>query len=476
MSSVCNGTAENDPCLGRAFLLNFEVYGQYPETIPDPLGSEVRNSRRYWVRDSGFEMANAVTDPGSQFHFRFFTPPIPPGASDWAAYCPPVLVFRGSQGGAPESYRELAIMLDVNVSNWRSSELPASALRQYLKLIKDIDLDNLHFSHPVYIMGNKPDLAALKQINLFSASGTQTQVFSRLFGLWESRVQFDYSIEATLYYGSNGDYGVNVSQGLGERTAQYDAAMRVGVAAAETAKRDWGGRLMIAGHSLGGGQAAAAAAAAKKAHSDVTIQCRGYDAAGLHENTTMKFNKASRNENPSTRCWSVEDEILTTLQSHSGYVPLLDAVLRWGGAANNRSLRFPEAVNCVVEKPGISSGSLPISGYAAPKGSKLYNLFPIQRQNAIAGQTFANTSALDRLSRTGTTHDFVGRVIHYILTGAEDNGFGEDHSGSYTGAALRITRLKSEGLDLLDVFKISADYHGVDIAGFTYFDELTGGL
>lgn len=472
MTTVCRGDALCNECLGHAFLLNYDVYGQTADEFEWPLDQMIRQNEPRWERDHAFESANENEPSNSQFHFRFYKPVIPDG-KDMTDVCPPALVFRGSQGSNPQSFRELTVRLHIRTSNLSWSEPIAGGLAAWN------DLGDLHIDHPVLIMGNDPDIGGLERITLFGARDSLRIDFSRLFGLINTHLSLDYEISAYVYHGTNGDYGVNFAQGLGYETDQYTRAMRAGVAAAQEAKDNWGGRLIITGHSLGGGQASAAAAAAKKAHDDVTIWCRTYDASGLHPNTVANFNKASTTQNPQTRCWSIDDEILTTLQSYPSKIPLLTSIFRWAEAANGRPVTMPLAVNSVARNEdgvGPFNGPLPMSGLQVYKRHPLYQLFPLGEsgsvldpstgtQNVLRREDFTELMATDRIARGARTPEqFLERLVLYALTGNEHGG-----GGNYISAAWRGFGLKDEGERALPILIASADYHGVDILGFTYF-------
>jgi len=105
------------------------------------------------------------------------------------------------------------------------------------------------------------------------------------------------------------DLAVNVGQGVGLDTKQYELALNV----AQRAKARWGNNVVFAGHSLGGGLAAAASIYTR--NSAVT-----FNAAGVHENTfdrasTFKDDARSRAEHGAIRSIVVEGDALNEAQS-----------------------------------------------------------------------------------------------------------------------------------------------------------------
>lgn len=130
------------------------------------------------------------------------------------------------------------------------------------------------------------------------------------------------------FAGSNDgkDWLNNFEQGLGLPASQYREAESV----AGLAKAAFGNNLVITGHSLGGGLAAAAAA-------KYNIAAVTFNAAGVHDDTLR-----AANLDPATvkqeadageiRAYSVDGEILSSLQDHRGAVL---GALAVGGALIN---------------------------------------------------------------------------------------------------------------------------------------------
>ena len=130
------------------------------------------------------------------------------------------------------------------------------------------------------------------------------------------------------FAGSNGgnDWLNNFEQGLGLPASQYREAESV----AGFAKRAFGDNLVITGHSLGGGLAAAAAA-------KYDIAAVTFNASGVHDDTLRAAGldpAAARQaaDKGEIRAYSVDGEILTSLQEHRGAV--LGALAAGGALVN----------------------------------------------------------------------------------------------------------------------------------------------
>lgn len=116
-----------------------------------------------------------------------------------------------------------------------------------------------------------------------------------------------------VFRGTNegSDWPQNLRQGLGLRSKQYEQALLLGNRVDEAL----GGRVIFTGHSLGGGLASLAALHTK--NPAVT-----FNAAGLHDNTLERLNLnteevRSAANNGLIRAYSVDNEILTTLQERN---------------------------------------------------------------------------------------------------------------------------------------------------------------
>lgn len=130
------------------------------------------------------------------------------------------------------------------------------------------------------------------------------------------------------FAGSNDarDWLSNLEQGLGLSASQYREAESV----AGFAKRAFGSNLVITGQSLGGGLAAAAAA-------KYDIAAVTFNAAGVHDDTLRAAGldpSAARQaaDKGEIRAYSVDGEILTSLQDHRGAV--LGALVAGGTLIN----------------------------------------------------------------------------------------------------------------------------------------------
>ncbi|MEL7167546.1 MAG: hypothetical protein AAGL96_18950, partial [Pseudomonadota bacterium] len=222
-------------------------------------------------------------------------------------------------------------------------------------------------------------------------------------------VVIDTTIEVWLSE-NEGDWATNIRQGIGERTDQYGDELKNAVLDALTeVDRIEADGLRITGHSLGGGLASAAALYAKARRPELRIWGLGYDSAGVHPATAQRLessNDRAADANIVTR--AVEDEILTSLEKETDFVPIASSIIRFTGSV------MPPPIGTLYPKKGVSTGSLGGSPPYADKWAEMPNLLPLGQQTLVDGgasavATWANLSgifagardlgdAMDRLS------------------------------------------------------------------------------
>lgn len=399
-SSSVSGQGIDPECVLIGSMLNLEIY----ET---PRGSLPPELQRYWdINQSEWDKLWEVRNSDG-FHCAFYKPAsASPGESSEA--CPPILVFRGSDS-EPEDFAELAfgVNLDLNVV----IDKPFPASDQTIPFST-----NTSFSASENFTGKTlEEMAAtgLRREDLFSGDDTSgsVRVPIEVDYWWDAEVRVEWSMEAALFYGMNGDWAVDFAQGLGQIPPQYTAAIEAGRRAAAEADRDWNGRLVMTGHSLGGGLASAAGIAAKVEKPDLNMFVRTYNAAGLHANTaqTAGGTLSSAGRVP-VEAVHVKDEILNSMQAPTFVVPFLAKLMRWG----NKSL--PPAVSNPRPFAGISPGAMSISGKTyAPKGQGLPVLYPLEQQTLVT-PAFSHMARLVGMANGARTpQQFLQRAITYVV-------------------------------------------------------------
>ncbi len=108
------------------------------------------------------------------------------------------------------------------------------------------------------------------------------------------------------------DWKTNLSQGLGEKTAQYETAIKVAKIAQLLAQRD-GGTLRLTGHSLGGGLATAASLVTNQ---DAVV----FNPAGVHDATLRRHGASTQNADNLITNYIVGGEILNLAQDYTPYL------------------------------------------------------------------------------------------------------------------------------------------------------------
>lgn len=191
---------------------------------------------------------------------------------------------------------------------------------------------------------------------------------------------------------------------------QYESAIEAGIYAAGIAESQFGNRLIVTGHSLGGGLASAACIAARIEKPNLIMKSTTYNAAGLHKNTAQMAGgtRSTANDVP-MRAVHVKDEILNSMQSRSRLVPLLADLLAWG----NKSM--PAALANPTPSPGRSPGHLEISGQTpVPEWSLLPTLFTFNQQTV--GPPMTHLGAILGIASTSRDiNSFIRDAVAYIF-------------------------------------------------------------
>jgi pimeloyl-ACP methyl ester carboxylesterase len=404
-STTIAGREISDLCMRYAGMLNLDIYDTQANLVAPELRAQFDLNKRYWEKlweidksDSGFKCA--------------FYAPRDARKKDRASVCPPALVFRGSDS-EPKDFAEMASAMRLRINYNVDAPWPAS------DVVGVFNLDRSFSSTPAYHGKTMAQLDAsgLTKESLFAGTTGRTTYTIDGPMAFNVDIALDWSLDAALYFGGNGDWAVNFAQGLGRQTSQYTDAIAAGKRAAIEAHADWNKRLIITGHSLGGGLASAAAIAARIEKPDLRIRSTTYNAAGLHANTARQAGgtRATAGDVP-VRAVHVKDEILNSMQATSRMVPFLSDLLVWG----NKTM--PSAIANASPSPGVSPGTMPISGktYAA-KLAALPVLFTLDRQKLGPAVTVLG-EILAIANRSATAPPFVNDLIVFLLNQLTNNG------------------------------------------------------
>lgn len=438
-STLICGDEISETCILKAGLLTFRMYRT-------PRASLHANIQPYWDIAHGDWREVWREDHPDGFQCGFF---VPIGAECGPDGCPPVLVFRGSDGesgpaGPHGDFDNLGMTLRGSFDAFL--DVPPGGGG-------NVDPEPFTFDHT---FSPDPDINGKTMAQMRAAGDmTEATLFAGDAGSeefvidvpnwpWDVDLRVDWRLDASLFYGTRGDWTVDFAQGLGTETSQYRSALQYAEQAARQAMNDYDGRLIITGHSLGGGLATAAGIRirALSEFDDLKVHVRGYNPAGLHPNTAERAGGTlTMANNVPTRLEHVKDEVLNSLQA--GIVPILNALLTLGGQSMPRPVPTPASV------PGKSPGEMAVGpvvmDYAA-FGQPLPVLYPLSAASALAGGSLNHIEALDgMLSQARTVRDFMVAFVEYVL------------SQLGGGPPLNSNQLTELG-DLQDTFNLPADF------------------
>lgn len=392
-TAIIRGEAEQNICIDHATCMLFENYGRNPADLQPESCAELERIAQLWDQRT---TANLGVEKDSGFYATLY---VPKEGND----CPPTLALRGT---VFHDARGIAIALRVKA--WpafapsRSEEFAFGFAPGYeAPGVPTTELswtDRVVWIDRLRSQGN--------WLELFAHQSLPTTVRRRISIVPPAiarAIPQDYRdivLETTLELWlskDQGDWSANVLQGVGERVTQYDDDLMPAVDDAMAIAADYGNRLRIVGHSLGGGLAGAAALYAKALEPEARIWAVGYDSSGVHKKTAGRLGSSLDNAfDAGVTTRAVEDEILTSMEKRSDFVPIASSVLRFTGAT------MPPPIGTYVERKGISPGSIGNTEFA-PKWSRMPNLLPIEDQDLIGGSkplaTFSNLAGIFAASR-----------------------------------------------------------------------------
>ena len=419
MTASVAGDAISELCLKRAGMLNLHVYDTARNTVHEALHPYMDINDNEWVVVENW--------PGTDgFLARLYLPKSVADGADPSTACPPVLCFRGSDSD-PEDFAEMAAGMRLEFNFFYDLWNGGVTVERIEDLVVDESVSHDAAGLAGKSMAELDTLAAargMKKEWLFN--GVQGEHVVQIGGwrLTRADLTLRWTASSALYYGENGDWAVNFSQGLGNVPPQYSRAIELGKQAADFAVGN-GNRLIITGHSLGGGLASAASVAARIHKPDLLIKSVTYNAAGLSNETAIQAGgtRATAGEIP-VRALHVKDEILNSMQSRSRLVPFLADLLQWGGQ------EMPLAVTNPTPAVGRSPGPMSISGKEyAPLYAALPMLFHIANRNpqsaadlGIGPQTPEISRIVSIANNANDVNTFVRNLIDHVMASLSAGG------------------------------------------------------
>lgn len=387
-STIIRGEATDKVCLDHATFMLLDNYQKDPALLQPETAAGMREISAKWDRVT---TENIGVEKASGFYATLYTPK---DGND----CPPTLALRGT---VFDDARGIAIAVRQKIY---PAVLPSAA--------KEFD----YGFAPGYVdpaageggtrwfhkFGYVDELTSRGDwIELFGYLGLNTTITSRRqvllppvmpASLLNQGDYFDIVQEVTYELWLNrdeGDWAANVLQGVGVETAQYGADLRGALDDAMDVAEKFDNQLRITGHSLGGGLASAAAIRAKALDPEMKIYGLTYDSSGVHPFTAELLETSlDLASDAKILARAVEDEILTSLEKDSDFVPIFSSLLRFTGH------KMPSPLGTFVSKKGVSPGPLGnawVEGQGivkgqqyAPKWQNMPNLLAIGQQDLIA--------------------------------------------------------------------------------------------
>lgn len=407
--------------------------------------------------------------------------------------CPPTLVFRGTDF---DDFRNVAIYISRSV---QQTHTPLYTIRtRQPKVLKSANnhifvLDKAFSSDTGEAEEIKYNLtqAGYKITRLLHEEIDKTEyehspsITHGGDGLAAKQIDTHATLTIELLTKEEGDWANNIRQGLGLSSLQYQEAINFTKnAVQEEIIPSKYKQLELTGHSLGGGLASAACAALNRTFSDpklpeekkVKLHAIVFNPAGVHPNTIAPASVFDGD----IRAFVVKDEVLTTLQSFSGQVPLVDSLFKFFQKHTGIS-SLPESLGCMKRLRGISPGKANESWNVPAKGLPLPNLFPLAKQSFLKPPVtrFKELEKLDAaLSKATSLMDF-GRelvlsklfeldVLWILFSSWFVTKF---TSESFVSRSLKNAHKDELGKEIEALIKIisaSVDYHGMDYVIATY--------
>lgn len=424
-STIIRGEATDKVCLDYATFMLLDNYQKDPGLLQPETAAGMREIDAKWDRVT---TANIGVQKPSGFYATLYTPK---DGND----CPPTLALRGT---VFDDARGIAIAVRQKVYPavlpGASKEIAYGFAPGYVD--PAAGEEGTRWFHK---LGYVDELTARGDwIELFGYLGLNTQITSRRSiplptvlpaSLVTQGDYFDIVQEVTYELWLNrdeGDWATNVLQGVGVETLQYGDDLRKALSDAMKVAREFDNQLRITGHSLGGGLASAAAIRAKALAPDMKIYGLTYDSSGVHPRTAELL-EASLDlaSDAKILARAVEDEILTSLEKDSDFVPIFSSLLRFTGH------KMPPPIGTFVPKKGVSPGPIGnswvdgkgiVKGQQyAPKWQEMPNLLAISEQELISWEGGINPlKTWDNLASHFAQAATVGQMIENLQREIED--------------------------------------------------------
>lgn len=424
-SASVRGHAGLNYCTTKASCLLFDVYERANRSIPADMVHRVVDAKNRWDR------IFTTSEPQSGYCANFYGSQGSEADRRSGKVCPPALVFRGSDM-TKEELSGIAASIDIkyyldisSMKIWGSEK----ELKPFFKVLSaDRELKTLE--HLIEKGFEKTDVSKEEKGNI----RFPILLGGRGISMYSPMVNVHFVASVAIWTKDKGDWATNIRQGLGLKTTQYNLLAKADTErAGEIAMSEWGGRLIILGHSLGGGLASLAACIVQKMYPTLHLTARTFNAAGLNSGTAAQCQTTLGAAN--IQSYAVQSEILTSLQKQPrSPLPLFAHILRWS------EKKMSDAISTVSEVSG-------------PK--KLTALWP------LSGDEFGHLTALERMaSHCNNLREFVEMITYYL--------FSKEFGSSYS---VRLASISNEFNKASSIFLESIDRHLLDAVAETFPDH-----
>lgn len=234
-------------------------------------------------------------------------------------------------------------------------------------------------------------------------------------------------------------------------------------------------RLELTGHSLGGGLASAVCAILDLEFPSVYFHAIVFNPSGVHPNTI----KPATGADGLIDGFAVKDDILTTLQSYRGNLPIVGSIFRLAKRTINQD-GMSEPLCTFLPKKGISPGKTSEQWAIPPKGQVLPNLFPLTEQTLVPPPKPEGFPELNRLDAMLNAAPSLSLFATHFLAYINDRyrAIAQKEVGGWLGARIDTlyknmferywADLKPEIDVLAKIVGAAVDYHGMDYVIATY--------
>ncbi len=370
--------------------------------------------------------------------------------------CPPILVYRGTDF---EDMRNIAVAITLR---WRWAPF-FGTYEKILVLDKQL---NPNSTREQLINAGFESIPIYTEEDSIQAESAADGVYGTI----------DIALTLEILAKEDGDWANNIQQGLGRGSTQYKSAIIYGRRIVEEKILPSAeARLELTGHSLGGGLASAVCAVLDREFPQAYFHSIVFNPSGVHPNTI----KPASDADGLIDGFAVEDDILTTLQSYRGNLPVVGAIFRLAKRTINQD-GLPEPLCTFLPKKGISPGKTKETWAIPPKGEKLPNLFPINEQTLIPPprpEGFPELTRLDEMFNASPSVSFfataflayINERYRPVANEAVQRWWGKPVHWLYTDMFKRyMADLKPEFDSLSQIVLAAIDYHGMDYVIATY--------